>query len=59
MWLFTGRDELRDSIVHQATLMLLKLAKKAVHDLFQRHREEVTRSWDAMLDQEETVGYLV
>ena len=61
---FTGGDGTPttaspDPLVAAVTLMLLKLVKEAIHDLFQQHHGEVQRSWGSMLDQEEAVGYLV
>jgi hypothetical protein len=62
--MFTGGDGAPahpsgEPLVQQATLKLIKLAKEAVHDLFQLQRAEVQRSWGSMLDQEEALGFLL
>ena len=48
-----------ERLVQEPTLRLVKLAKEAVHDLFQMHRDEVQVSWGTLLDQEEAIGYLI
>ena len=43
----------------QPTLRLTKLAKEAVSELFEHHRDGVQESWGEPLDKEEALDYLV
>ena len=49
----------KERLAQLVTLLLLKFAKEAAHDLFIHHYEEVQRSWGSPIDEEEAVGYLV
>ena len=47
------------ALAAQPTLRLTKLAKEAVSELFEHHRDGVQESWGEPLDKEEALDYLV
>ena len=62
--MFTGgngapRRSQEPELATSPTPWLIKLAKEAVHELFDLQRDEVQRSWGEVIDREEAVGYLL
>ena len=49
----------KDPLVKDITLKLLKLARQAVLELFERHCQAVQANWGTAIDMEEALGYLI